>query len=579
MSFDGARLGVLRPTAVYERSWREGGNCFDSFAVEALDHAGLTCEPIEPEAVSGDRIDVLLIPQGGTVRESDVAGIVRLAEAGGSVIQYGSPGALGEHFGLRVARATGSGYACFPDQEDAPPLRFLEGHATTFDGKDSLSSEWKRTGELRATPAGEPVSPAWLERSVGEGSIAFCPADVFESMVLMQQGDKPVTQDGAPAPDGTVPLDDGILKAEETLQLDWNWDRANTPSGTPYFRTPYCDYWREAVVGHLIRAALRRGLTLPFLWYWPDPYESVALLSHDSDQNIDESATTTLEFLDEHKINSTWCIIKPGFGGDTYDRVKAAGHELAFHYNAHNDQGGKWSEDEFKSQFSWLKQATELDEIPSNKNHYTRFEGWSELFGWCEDCGIRVDQTRGPSKLGDRGFLFGTCHPYRPVAWHDERNRLYDVLEVGFLTQDLDLSDHWGRSDVLYPLLDQVQRVSGVAHFLFHQVHIHRSEQVRQALSTLINEARSRGMPWWTSAQVGAWERARRGVSLRLSKDNEGRTTIEASSRSELRNAVIYIPAGLDNAGESSEGTVLRWGFRCRRVVCDLKPGENRVRI
>ena len=118
------------------------------------------------------------------------------------------------------------------------------------------------------------------------------------------------------------------------------------------------------------------------------------------------------------------------------ERIAAAGDELGLHYNAVPVDRGSWGAEEFARQAAWFRATSGQQEITSNKNHLTRFEGWGELFRWCEENGVASDQTRGNSREGERGTLFGTCHPYFPMAWFDERNRLYDVLEISFLYGD-----------------------------------------------------------------------------------------------------------------------------------------------
>src|SRR5690606_36114699 len=124
---------------------------------------------------------------------------------------------------------------------------------------------------------------------------------------------KPVLEDGIPAPDGSAAIHEGILKADDGIELDWHYDRKYTKTGMPYFAYPYADYWREMLLSHLIRCALSRGLTLPFLHSWPEGTEHVALISFDSDFNIDETAATTLDVLKKLEVPSTWCMIEPGY--------------------------------------------------------------------------------------------------------------------------------------------------------------------------------------------------------------------------------------------------------------------------
>ncbi|MFD0960906.1 hypothetical protein [Paenibacillus chungangensis] len=369
--------------------------------------------------------------------------------------------------------------------------------------------------------------------------------------------------DGIPAPDGTAAIDEGILKADDGMELDWKWDREHTETGMPYFAYPYADYWRQVLLSHLIRCAFARGLTLPLLDDWPEGTERVALISFDSDFNLDETAVTTLDVLKEIEVPSTWCMIEPGYSSSVYDRVNGEGHELALHYNALEKEEGIWGREAFERQLEWVQSATGVKRITSNKNHYTRYEGWGELFQWCESNGIAVDQTRGPTKRGNVGFLFGTCQPYFPIGWFDEENRLYDVLEVGFLTQDL---NHPSLSDttIIEPLLEQVAYVGGVAHFLFHQIHIHQLEPVREAIREVAEKAKRSGFTFWTSKQVNDWQRERRTIRI-LEIDDSGKAQLDAGAVT--KPITVWVPRCMASAEEAPDASMYRLGVLCSKQV------------
>lgn len=574
MELTPAKLGLYHPIKTYEQRWADGENCFELFAKEALEHAGLTMDLVEPNQVPNTEANILIIPHASTVQPEEVDTILDFVKTGGAIVLFGGSGQIGKKTGLQPIRQLSTGYASVSEDGIREPLRYLKAESliTTPVDDEEISLEWFTSGELRPTPGGPSLQKVWYEAEHGKGVIKICAVDVFSTMVLLQQGDRPVTEDGMPAPDGTAALDDDILKAEDTMQQDWEYDRIPTPSGSMFFNLPYTDLWRDHVVRHIVKTALRLDKTFPVLGYWPSGIKAVAHLSHDSDLNIDESAMTTMDVLKPFNVKSTWCMIEPGYSESVYDRIKEEGHELAFHYNALDTQEGSWDRDEFKRQFHWLTEAIGTDEVTSNKNHYTRFEGWGELFAWCEEVGIQLDQTRGPSKGGNRGFVNATCHVFKPIAWQDAKNRLYDVLQNGFLTQDLDLSEHWGASDIMYPLLDQVERVEGIGHFLFHQVHIHRSEDARNALKKLLAEAIDRGMPWWTSEQINTWERARRAVHMELSD-----TGLKVASGEKLEEAVIYIP--LAEEPKDKTDIIYRWGVPCIQVVTDITAGNSNVKL
>ncbi len=109
----------------------------------------------------------------------------------------------------------------------------------------------------------------------------------------------------------------------------------------------------------------------------------------------------------------------------------------------------------------------------------------------------------------------------------------------------------------------------GVAHFLFHPIHLHQQEAVRRAFAAVVGELRRRGFEFWTSGQINDWERARR--TLRIDGlDWQGGFTFRRVSGEggPLGQVVIWSPA-LDGANvDGDELAGERFGLPCRgRVV------------
>jgi hypothetical protein len=505
-----ARVGVLFDRASAEARHRDGINTFEMYIGEIMAHAGLPFHWLDGVAqVRRESLDIVVVALGPD-DEMTAQHLWQFAAQGGGLIVLTPVAALTGKLGWTLGEAVGVGYAALPG---LPPLRSL---GATPINTSAAGTPGESMGQLFADrPDGTMLGTAIMRARVGAGVVECWTVNPAVTVVALQQGLAPVTQDGVPAPDGSGALDEGILKADDGFALDWVLDRRTTPTGQPYFAHPYADLWREVFVGHLLRMSVGLGLRLPFIDYWPDGVRSVATISHDSDLNDNDSAITTLGLLAEMGVHSTWCMLEPGYAPEVYPQITAHGHELAFHYNSVVHENYHWGADDFKRQFDWMVAATGIQAVTSNKNHYTRFENWGDLFRWLEGVGIQLDQTRGPSKRGNVGMLFGTCHPFWPVAWHDEGNRLYDVLELGFLTQDIDLGS-WADSSVIVPFLEQVQAVRGVAHFLFHPIHLHQQESVRQAFRSVIREAHSRGFTFWTSKQINDWTRARRTLRVEL---------------------------------------------------------------
>jgi hypothetical protein len=562
-----AKVALLMENRMVERLHRLGLNAFGLYAREVLSHAGMNAIVLDDvDALEGSGADAVI----AAVCADDERAVNRLTaymEKGGIVFNCAGLNRLGGKLGYAKKGDTGAGYAFLQQaQGDSHPLRFL--NASPWKALDSAQVPSGQYGQIRLhSPQGEEAGALLQMFQIGQGRLYRWSVDIWDTIVRMQQGAAPVLEDGVPAPDGTGNVNDNILKADDQIALDWKHDRLVTETGMPYFAYPYADLWREAFLGELLKALAERGLTLPFVGYYPAGTENIIMISHDSDINKDEHAYTTLALLDELGLRTTWCMLEPGYSKPIYVQVKKAGHELAFHYNGLESQKGIWSSEEFERQLQWLKDAADLEEVKSNKNHYTRFEGWGELFEWCERNGIEADQTRGPSKKGNVGMLFGTCHPYFPIAWATEGNRMYDVLEIGFLTQDLELPNLSDNS-VIRPFLQQVKRVDGVAHFLYHQNHIHNREAVRDSIRRLVREARELGFEFWLSREVNDWERYRRTLQVELNSAGEPQVYGEPSDKE----IVVYIPVAADSTGSAgANGTEIRFGVPCRKATAKVQ--------
>ena len=355
---------------------------------------------------------------------------------------------------------------------------------------------------------------AILENRFGQGRAILLGPDLIFSIVHIQQG-LSVLQDGQPAPDGSALLNDGVLKSEDGMVLDWQRDRVPAaPDNGLVFLEPISDELREIILRSIFHLARQQAIPLPMLWYWPGSLKAVGLISHDSDGNDPQKAAVLLEAMNRGHVKSTWCILYPGgYPREFYRQLKEQEFEIALHYDA-KTRGPKtsWSKDNFLFQHHWLLQEADLRHITSNKNHYTRWERRLDFFRWCDQAGINSDQSRGPSKKGAIGFPLGGSQPYFPLDDEADSPRLFKVLEVNLLTQDhvVTCPPAYGQQ-----LLDSVLRHHGVAHFLFHPGHILEAG-VADALAALLDYGRTRELQWWTNQQIFQWETLRRGVEAKF---------------------------------------------------------------
>ena len=272
-------------------------------------------------------------------------------------------------------------------------------------------------------------------------------------------------------------------------------------------------------------------------------------------------------------MRSTWCVISPGYPKQTLRAIRNQGNELGFHYNALPKDNKTWSEKEFRKQFKEITKLFNGKKPVTNKNHYTCWKGDTEFYQWCERCGIRIDQSRGPSKTGDVGFPFGTCHPHFPV---DAKGRIIDVLELPFLTQDLVVTVPSGLVD---SLLRAVYKHHGILHLLFHPHHI-RTAGVEQALLYSLKKARDKKMEWWKAEDINAWERARRRLKwIRFQRKPSG-ISVRIYCKNALEGACLLFLSGKSfpvkiRGQKRKTRLVRRWGFSFASIVFNGVEGAS----
>lgn len=572
-------LGVcVLPSVVQNRA---RGVSYPHYIHEIFAHAGLCYTTVSFETLTAQLPHVRVLITIGEMELSDatksalrawveqggawlsIAGICGSGEVLGA--EYVKPEYSGAGFGVVPERLLGEGYLD-SEQPEHPLLSHLRTPLHFFNGLtvQATGNQAQSLAAVRDSHGRETQHSALIENRVGDGHCLLLSPDAVGAIVRIQQGIA-VTRDGAPASDGSGPTSDGVLKADDGIVLDWHFDRQEAPElpGLKAFIEPVADAWREVILRSVFYLASKQNLPLPVLWLYPRNLPALAHMSHDSDGNDPSAARELLRQLDIADINSTWCIIDPGYEPEIIESIVKAGHELAMHYDAMTE-GIDWGEDNLEQQWQVLQK--QFGELPvSNKNHYTRWEGDTEFFEWCQKRGIQLDQSKGPSKIGEAGYAFGTCHPYFPVAPNGE---LLDVLELTFTTQDFTI---FVPTAIAPAMLDAAVRAHGVWHVLFHPAHTDK-EPVATALQEVVALAKARGLEWWTSQRINTWERARRGAQW----SNDSGTRVLLHTSEALPEATLlflrndksqFAINGLEYSGEVST----RWGFEFQAITLDLQ--------
>jgi hypothetical protein len=574
-------LGVC----IFDKTKRNFPDCNShrQYIFEILEHAGLPFMQIQPETLSEllPELKLLVTVGDAQLEDSFLKAIRKWVQQGGAWLSLGSICDLGDVHGVQSVSSPGyrgkpfayeqctlgEGYLR-PDRQHPVLDLLLNLHYYNGIIVKVLSEQAEILASTLDAHGSESGFPALVESTFGDGHTLFLAPDAVGAVVRISHGTA-VTADGISAPDGSAPVNDNMLKCDDGQVLDWHFDRQEVPGvpGIKGFFEPVADQWREVILRSIFYLAAKVEMNLSLLWLYPRNLPALAHLSHDTDGNNPALGERMLEEVGKAGIHSTWCVIKEsaiGYPKWLIEKIKAAGHELAIHYNAVNFP---WSEEEFALQY---RQLTELfGEFPvSNKSHYTRWEGGTEFFDWCRRQNIALDQTKGPSKLGEVGFNFGTAQLYFPLA---DNGEIHIVLEQTLHTQDLMIT---APPEIIPPLLNAIKKHHGVLHALFHPAHIAK-DGVAESLQQMIQQAKEFGLEWVTAAQLNSWERARRKVNLLCEYEkNCSSPKVLLSSPESLADATILTLGKHQNIEINGQPypaqSCVRWGVEFSAVTLDV---------
>lgn len=505
------RIGVLLDLNDAAWVWERSSNHYGGYTEEILAHAGLPYVTLTREDLTSPLPAIVLFPYPIRLNSTEAKILEMHVRTGGAVMSCGGVEGADGLFGLHTSRRYLD--KCVLSWPEGG-LGLPGGELPVWGAQLAQATERSSLGEVHDTFGTRGVG-AHLHR-LGKGVALYLAVDISRSVVTIQQG-IPVLGDGSPAPDGSAPIDDRLLKTDDGCVINWKF-RQEAPEGYA-FLVPYADRLRELFLAGVVTCGEMTGTPLPLVWTWPEALAAVGTLSFDTDSNEGPDGWAFLEVLEHLEVVGTWCVMYPGgYPRELYEAIKERGDEIALHFDGlTTDLNGAphcgWSWQDFQYQHAWLLEETGIERTISQKNHVTRWEGWIEFFRWLEQAEFKVDQTKGPSKIGNLGFTFGTCHLWRPVEDARHENRLMNLYELPFLSHDMWHSD--ARVALRRLLLDAVKTHSGVAHFIFHPQRIHEAG-MQEALADLVSYAQEQEIPWWTSARLAAWEDARRATRVRL---------------------------------------------------------------
>jgi hypothetical protein len=570
---DGRLMARSDPWARVTFAWADGEpHCV--YAKEILQHTGLLFQSVPTEelaAVCG-RSEILII-SGPPTDEDAVELLGQFVAAGRTLIVIGSVGPLGPLLGVKPEESApdlGEGYLVPTGDHpltgaDTFPIHFFSGQTAQAVEATTVAAVWDRHGR--------PTGRTGISVYHGSGGTAiFIAPAIGATAVRIRQGCY-VDTDGVSAPDGSADLADGVLRSEDGAVLDWHLDRSGgTEEEAPAFLHPPVDRLAAAVVRAAVYAAKRAGLALALMWYYPRNEPAAGIVSFYTDGTDPQNAVNILHQANLVGLRGTWCVSHPGYTPDMYRVLRKRGHEVAIQFEAPGP--GSWEKERLKVQGTQICRTAGMREAASVLAGEGRWEGRNVFYEWCAELNYRAEIGRGPSKAGNVGFPFGTCHPFRPMR---PDGTCYSAVSIPFIARDPGLTCSSARC---LALVEAVASHYGVAHFNFGTQGFERPE-VSAAFRNIVAHGRANGIDWMTAEEAASFERARRTVKAEFGTDNE-ELMMTLKAEAEMGEATLLISGEpLTSAAINGRAVpphpVERYGFPFSSIVLDLRAGHTLI--
>lgn len=558
--------------------WEQGRDVYAPYLFEILKQAGIAYTAWTPEAWLDSRPTGITVVTGLNNREDWPDTFRAYCESGNALLAIGDTYGLDGTLGVRRLRSVKEGWI---DWDGAPLADGLQSSFHFFGAAlVQAAGDVESYGAIALRGGSDTTHPAVTIRAYPGGAAALLAVDLARTFCLIQQG-VPVVKDGVPSPDDSGLVTDDIFKTDDGCVLDWNRDRSSiSADGVPFFVHPIVDEFRVLFIRLLHRLSETVSRPLAQVWFWPEGIEAVGHISHDTDGNSPGAAEMMLDKLKEAGVKSSWCIIMPGYPKRLYERIVAEGHEIALHYNALETEGCYWDERLLGEQLAMLQSGiAEIGgptRIYTNKNHYLRWEGDVQFYKWCERAGIVVEQSKGGTKQGNKGFLAGTCHPYLPMSDSSERNRIMRVYSNPTLAWDPPVPIRCTLPEGK-ALIDRCRAVYGVAHFLYHPATL-AAHGTGDALVELVRYGEEQGLVWWTAQDMYEWLERRRAVEATV---EGGYLRIRAEYACKGLTVMLppdtAAPEGVAASTVRQVRYVKRYGLPLQQWIVDVPEGETAI--
>lgn len=505
--------------------------------LEALDDASI------------GNLDVVLLC--GRFELADIASktLRRWTDQGGVLIVSGSDFGLASFLGVKPSSGWQSvGYtknqesgSHWPD--DVPLAKFFGAHL--HEAADA---------KVFATLGEGHVALAHMEH--GQGATWFWAPHLGTSISTMVMG-RGVSTDGIGPSDGTAFLDDGVLRAEDGITLDFEKDRFRTNDcKTPFFAFPHADILREVWIRCVLGACEQTGKAFQIIWPWPNCAEATSMISFDCDISQRDEVRRLSGMLDVYGMKPTWLVNSPGFSPETYRSIRGGNGEPGVLFSAED-----WEAERLRVEQLAVQRSSGFENVLASRANNGQWQGYAEFYGMLAQSSARVSLSKGGRQSGTSGFAFGTCVPFQPLTQSGEVIGAFELPYVGTIPAFPDAAAE--------TLMVSAWKRHGCFHLAASADVVHNEEH-EASLRRIATLMKQNHMPSITSSEFLSIQVARAGLRMQTRRAD---AVTEFSLTSPVRaHGFSYLFGGIAEANFTFDGKKLH-GLPMKRL------GQNWVGI
>lgn len=448
-----------------------------------------------------EQFDVIVFGGVGTLKPEGASAVAEWVGRGGMAVFSGSSWGVSSLLGIKPGGQHLSIGSMVPRKESRFSIKGAD-FVKFFGAKVHNAAQADVLWDVSSGGVGLSVA------GIGRGKVWFLAPHLGQTVAQMVFG-RSVETDAIGPVDGSARLDDGILRAEDGINLDYLDDRAHTDDGSPYFAYAHADVLQELFSRTLIAAAEATGRPFFAIGQWPHSIATVGMLSIDCDTNDEERFNEVARVVANIGGRPVWMVEFPGYSQEVYRRMRGSLHEAGLLYSPDR---GKWDTEGLRLQHTSLARSASFREIAAVRPKDGAWLGHMATYRMAESAGIKCVISKGGRQLGTSGMAFGSCRPHRPVFG----GRPLEVFELPYSIFLPEFPD-----EAVEPTLETVGALGGCFHVSANLSSL-ESHGGQAALQRIVMLARQANVRFLLPSEVSRHLKQRSEARIQLVLDDKG---------------------------------------------------------